>query len=223
MEFQERFLPSFHQRFQQAYDGPAPLKLVLFLVGGLHKGRPIGASLDIWHKEQGWPLGQIRDVCRALRIEYTSDPYANLRDACPALPWVRCLWEIFDLPALPWLQGWRLDPIVALLLVAEMQRWLQRQARRGDGWSIWPASASNKPEIVATIENHLSLIRAGEGYRGRCPFHQERTASFFVWPKSQRWRCFGACATGGDVLDFLKRMKELGDGGGEAETGRWNI
>ena len=47
------------------------------------------------------------------------------------------------------------------------------------------------------------------GYRAICPFHTEKTPSFFVFPERQSWRCFGACATGGDVFSFLMRIENL--------------
>ena len=59
---------------------------------------------------------------------------------------------------------------------------------------------------------HIHLTRSGANtFKGRCPFHAggtERTASFVVFVASQRWKCFGACAIGGDVLDFLKKWRE---------------
>ena len=50
-----------------------------------------------------------------------------------------------------------------------------------------------------------------EGDRGHtprwcCPFHAERTPSFVVFPKSGRWKCFGACNCGGGVIDFAMMM-----------------
>jgi len=49
----------------------------------------------------------------------------------------------------------------------------------------------------------LELRPAGKAFRGLCPFHSETTPSFFVWPESARWKCFG-CQAGGDVFDFLQ-------------------
>ena len=55
------------------------------------------------------------------------------------------------------------------------------------------------------------LAPAGSGkLKGRCPLHGERTASFYVYQDSQRWQCFGACASGGDVVELARRLMDLG-------------
>lgn len=63
-------------------------------------------------------------------------------------------------------------------------------------------------DIVDVISKHVELRRSGRNYKALCPFHTERTPSFVVFPDTQNWRCFGACAEGGDVYSFL--MKRLG-------------
>lgn len=62
-------------------------------------------------------------------------------------------------------------------------------------------------DIVDLVSRYTPLTRSGAHYKGLCPFHNERTPSFVVFPDSGHWHCFGACATGGDVISFL-RMKE---------------
>ena len=64
-------------------------------------------------------------------------------------------------------------------------------------------------DIVTVVSQYVSLQKAGRNQRALCPFHQERTASFYVFPETQTWRCFGACATGGDVITFVQRMEQL--------------
>ncbi len=49
----------------------------------------------------------------------------------------------------------------------------------------------------------LDLKRAGHDATGRCPFHDENTASFHVYLEKNRWHCFGACAGGGSSIDLL--------------------
>ena len=63
-------------------------------------------------------------------------------------------------------------------------------------------------DLVAYISETVSLKKAGRTYKARCPFHQERTPSFVVFPESQTWRCFGACGDGGDIFAFA--MKQQG-------------
>jgi len=65
-----------------------------------------------------------------------------------------------------------------------------------------------KLDIVAYIQRTVPLKRAGRVYKAPCPFHNERTPSFVVNPDTQSWRCFGACAEGGDLFKFA--MKQNG-------------
>ena len=62
-------------------------------------------------------------------------------------------------------------------------------------------------DIVDVVGDYVPLKRAGRIYKGLCPFHDERTPSFTVFPDSGNWRCFGACATGGDAFDFVMRIE----------------
>jgi len=64
-------------------------------------------------------------------------------------------------------------------------------------------------DILEVVANHTALQRSGKAYKANCPFHQERTPSFFVFPDRQSWRCFGACATGGDIFSFVMKTQNL--------------
>ncbi|MFC2028025.1 DNA primase [Chloroflexota bacterium] len=68
-------------------------------------------------------------------------------------------------------------------------------------------------DIVNMISEHVQLGKAGRNFRGLCPFHTEKTPSFFVFPERQSWHCYG-CGAGGDVISFV--MKKEGLGFGEA-------
>ena len=64
-------------------------------------------------------------------------------------------------------------------------------------------------DILEVVGQRVQLQRSGRSFKGNCPFHQERTPSFHVFPDRQSWRCFGACATGGDVFGFVMRAENL--------------
>jgi len=66
----------------------------------------------------------------------------------------------------------------------------------------------SKIDIVDFISEYLQLKRSGTSFRGLCPFHQEKTPSFFVSPEKQIWHCFG-CSKGGDIFGFLMEIEGI--------------
>ncbi len=66
-------------------------------------------------------------------------------------------------------------------------------------------------DIVEVISQYVPLQRAGRRYKARCPFHQEKTPSFFVDPAAGFWKCFG-CGAGGDVFSFLMQIEGISFG-----------
>ncbi len=58
-------------------------------------------------------------------------------------------------------------------------------------------------DIVAVIQDYVSLKKAGTSYKGLCPFHSEKTPSFQVHQDKGFFYCFG-CGVGGDVFKFLE-------------------
>ena len=58
-------------------------------------------------------------------------------------------------------------------------------------------------EILEVISNFIELKRAGTSHKARCPFHNEKTASFLVNPAKGIYKCFG-CGKGGNAIEFIK-------------------
>jgi hypothetical protein len=52
-----------------------------------------------------------------------------------------------------------------------------------------------------------SLKQSGPRWKGNCPFHNEKTPSFFYMPDKGLWHCFGACNEGGDVFRFVMKTQ----------------
>lgn len=62
--------------------------------------------------------------------------------------------------------------------------------------------------IIEVINERVPLTRSGANFRANCPFHSEKTPSFFVSEQLQRYRCFGCSATG-DVIGFLQQYETM--------------
>lgn len=60
--------------------------------------------------------------------------------------------------------------------------------------------------IVDLIGASIRLEKAGANFKARCPFHGEKTPSFFVSPPRQMWHCFG-CGKGGDHFQFIQELE----------------
>lgn len=59
--------------------------------------------------------------------------------------------------------------------------------------------------IVDVINDYVVLKRVGQSQKGVCPFHDDKSPSFYVTEDKQVYHCFG-CEAAGDVVDFLTRL-----------------
>lgn len=63
-------------------------------------------------------------------------------------------------------------------------------------------------DIEQIIGAYVPLRRRGRNLVGLCPFHNEKTPSFTVYPENQSYYCFG-CGAGGEVINFIRRIENL--------------
>lgn len=65
-----------------------------------------------------------------------------------------------------------------------------------------------RTDIEPLISSYVNLKRAGDTYKGLCPFHSEKSPSFTVYPRTASFYCFG-CGIGGDAVTFVKQIEHL--------------
>jgi len=65
-----------------------------------------------------------------------------------------------------------------------------------------------KIDLIEIVSQYVQLKRQGVNMVGLCPFHSERTPSFYVSPRRQLWHCFG-CGAGGNVFHFLMKIENI--------------
>ena len=63
-------------------------------------------------------------------------------------------------------------------------------------------------DIESVISSYVELKKRGKNLVGLCPFHNEKTPSFTVYPENGSFYCFG-CGVGGDVFSFIKLIENL--------------
>ena len=92
-----------------------------------------------------------------------------------------------------------------------METWRSVKARKREEYmktrAVGVSRAQNRVDIVDVISGYVPLQKTGHNLKANCPFHSEDESSFIVFPEQQTWRCFGGCASGGDVISFLMQAE----------------
>ena len=65
-----------------------------------------------------------------------------------------------------------------------------------------------KADIVSVVSDYLSIKKSGRYYTGNCPFHNEKTPSFFIYPETNSFHCFG-CGKHGDSISFVMEIDSM--------------
>lgn len=65
-----------------------------------------------------------------------------------------------------------------------------------------------RSDITDVVQGYVQLRRRGRTSAGLCPFHNEKSPSFVVYPETQSFYCFG-CGAGGDVINFVKKINNI--------------
>jgi DNA primase len=63
-------------------------------------------------------------------------------------------------------------------------------------------------DIVSVIEKYVTLTKKGKNFAGLCPFHNEKSPSFYVTPEKKIFHCFG-CGASGDVITFIMKYEHM--------------
>ena len=70
------------------------------------------------------------------------------------------------------------------------------------------AEIKQKLDLADYIGESVDLRKSGTSFKGLCPFHGEKTPSFYVTPARETWKCFG-CGRGGDIFSFVMERETI--------------
>ena len=147
------------------------------------------------------PAG-IRRALRSRTPEELKDMVRGIAHHARILPYVL---KAFGLPMVP-----PDDEFWQAQVLPELKKEIERRSRPAIPTGGGPIPRLKTLDIITVAGRFTELTGSGDKPKGRCPLHEEKTASFFVYADSQRWRCYGACASGGDVIELLQRLAARG-------------
>ena len=152
------------------------------------------------HRLDG-PAG-IRRALRSRTTEELKDMVRGIAHHARTLPYVLAA---LGLPLVPPDDGfWQAE------VLPELQKEIERRSRPALPAGFGPIARLKTLDIITVAGRFTELTGSGDKPEGRCPLHDEKTASFYVYADSQRWHCYGACASGGDVIELLQRLAGKG-------------
>lgn len=66
-----------------------------------------------------------------------------------------------------------------------------------------------RADIVLLAEGYgIRLLKSGKNFKARCPFHDDKSPSFYIYPDEKRYHCFG-CQADGDFIDFVMKLENV--------------
>lgn len=71
------------------------------------------------------------------------------------------------------------------------------------------SALKSRLDVTDVIGRWIELKRSGQTYTGKCPFHDDHSPSFVIYPNDGRWWCF-SCSEGGDVITFIQKILNCG-------------
>ena len=70
-------------------------------------------------------------------------------------------------------------------------------------------SVRERADIVLLAEGYgIRLLKSGKNFKALCPFHDDKSPSFYIYPDEKRYHCFG-CQADGDFIDFVMKLENV--------------
>jgi len=67
-----------------------------------------------------------------------------------------------------------------------------------------------RADIVSIVEGYgIRLLKSGKNFKALCPFHSDKSPSFYIYPEEKRFHCYG-CQADGDFIDFVMKLDNIG-------------